>query len=80
MSTRADRNRHTVLDRVLAEVDGAERRALADLRSAGFRFETLAAARRHQATVRAFHRFDRDQDAEAVADAMNPNNMRRITG
>jgi len=76
VTTTKDRSRNAALERRLADLDGFERRVLADLRLAGWRFQSVAAARRQLGTIRAVTRFNTDHDADALAAALTSNKRR----
>lgn len=68
---RQQRAKRAVLERTLASLDAVERRAIADLRGAGYRFQTIEKARQHLAALRTLDRIeDMDDLAEAFADRM----------
>lgn len=64
---RQQRAKRQVLERTIADMDGAERRALADLHRAGYRFQSLRKAREHLASLRTIDRLQQDPDALAEA-------------
>lgn len=70
--TVADRKKLTALQNGLNSIDAYEQRILADMRNAGWRFRSVAAARRHFVTLQAITRFNIDQDADALALALSP--------
>lgn len=74
---RDERAKRQKLDAALERLDAAEARTLADLTAAGYKFATVAAARRYKAQLAAVDRFGRDYDADALAAAFQTPTRRR---
>lgn len=73
---KTERGKRTVLVTSLDRLDGWERRVLADLRTAGYKFRTIEAARRYRATLEAVEKFHADEDADALAEALKTKRRR----
>lgn len=62
-----DRNKAALLESIMARHDAAERRTLADLHRAGFRFRSIESARHRLKVQRSLHGFTQRQIDIAVA-------------
>lgn len=63
-----DRNKAALLESIMTRHDAAERRTLADLRRAGYRFRSIESARQRLAAQRTLHGFTQHQ-IDVVIDA-----------
>lgn len=72
-----DRSKQAALEEIMARHDGFERRTLADLRNAGYRFGSIASARRRLAAERTLNGFTQRQIDIAIAAAQKLEAARR---
>jgi hypothetical protein len=75
--TPKDRSKQAALEQIMSRHDGYEKRTLADLRIAGYRFKTITAARRRLAAERTLNGFTQRQIDIAIAAAEKLDAARR---
>lgn len=74
MTTQGHRAKRAVLHRAVESLDATERRLLADLRLAGYRFTSMDQARRHLKKLRTIDQFKSPDD---IAEALIETERRR---